>query len=361
MRLNNICWYAILGFAVSAIIFGCSSPGEKSSLPPAMEKPNLKGIAYVATEGGHIVAIDLATKKIRRIPITEAGSEMEGMVAGGTMGDVKKGGGMHGVALSPDKNKLYVGLLNGNLVAYDFATAKKSEPIKVGQKFCDLQWGPDGNLYLNDMADGNVYVWDAKVNKLVEKIPVSKALCGIQWSKDGKFAYISDMVLGIVQVMDWPNKKILKKIEIGPFIHQIHLTPDGKELWVAAANEFKDLKPHSVADKGPSEVVIIDTATNEVKDRITMGHTYAHDIDFSPDGKYALISARTYENDSALLIYDAIKREKFEANSLCIDCHQANEVRLTVANSPNLCGLTIDWEPKAIAAQPKAAPVVAGY
>lgn len=324
----------------------------------AMEKSNLKGIAYIATEGGHIVKLDLATKKIKRIKITEAGSEMEGMIAGGAMGEVKKSGGMHGVALSSHKEKLYVGLLNGNLVTYDLATEKKSEPIEVGKKFCGAQWGPDGYLYLNDMADGNVYVWDAKANKLVEKIPVSKALCGIQWSKDGKYAYISDMVLGIVTVMDWPNKKIIKKIEVGTFIHQIKMTPDGQELWVAAPNEFKDLQPYSVAGKGPSEVVVIDTATNEIKERISMGDRYSHDVEFSPDGKYALVTARTYKDDSTLLVYDVQKREKSEETSLCKSCHEMNDVKLTVAESPNLCGITVDWEPKPETAKEKAKPAV---
>jgi DNA-binding beta-propeller fold protein YncE len=320
----------------------------------AKEKPNLKGIAYIATEGGHIVRLDLATKKIKRIKITEAGSEMEGVIAGGTMEKVKKGGGTHGAVLSADREKLYVGLLNGTLVTYEFATKKKSEPIKVGQKFCDLQWGPKkGYLYINDMADGNIYVWDTRTNTLVEKIPVSKSLCGIQWSKDSKYVYLSDMVLGVVQVMDWSSKEIVKKIPVGTFIHQLQITPDSKELWVGAPNEFKEGKPYSVAGKGPSEVVIIDTTTNKIKDRITMTDRYVHDIEFSPDGKYALLNARTYRDDSVLLIYDTLKREKLDEISLCKNCHEMNDVELTVAPSPNLCGLDVDWEPKPQKAKPQ--------
>lgn len=312
----------------------------------AMEKPDLKGIAYIATEGGHVVRFNLANKEIKRLKITQAGSEMEGKIAGQAMGSVEKGGGMHEVALSPDKKKLYVGLLNGRMVTYDFATGKVSHPIPVGKKFCGMEWNSDGYLYLGDMADGSLYAWDPRANQMANKIPVSKAICGIQWSKDGKYAYLSDMVLGTVEVLDWSSKKIVKKIKIGTFVHQVHLTPDGRELWVTAPNEFKDLKPYSVAGKGPSEVVILDTATHEIKGRISMGNRYPHDIEFSPDGKYALVTARAYTDDSVLLVYDARKREKLEESSLCRSCHQMNDAKMTVAKSPNLCGITVDWSPK---------------
>jgi len=319
----------------------------------AAELPGLRGIVYIATEGGHIVKLDLATRKIKRIKISKPGSEMEGVIAGKTMEEVKKGGGIHGAALSPAKDKLYVGLLNGEIIVYDLKTKKKSKPLKVGKKFCDVNWGPDGHLYFNDMADGSVYAWDTKANKLVERIPVSKSLCGLQWSRDGRYAYFSDMVLGLVEVMDWSTKKIIKEIKVGTFIHQIHLSPDGRELWVGAPNEFKEGKPYSVAGKGPSEVVIIDTSKNEIKDRIVMEDRFVHDIDFSPDGKYALLSARTYRDDSVLMIYDAKLRKKLEEISLCKNCHEMNDVELTVAPSPNLCGITVDWEPKPITAKEK--------
>lgn len=312
----------------------------------AMEKPDLKGIAYIATEGGHVVKFNLANKEIKRLKITQAGSEMEGVIAGQAMGSVEKGGGMHGVALSPDKKKLYVGLLNGRMVTYDFATEKLSDPMLVGKKVCGMEWSSDGYLYLGDMADGSLYAWDTKANRLANKIPVSKAICGIQWSKDGKYAYLSDMVLGTVEVMDWSSKKIIKKIPIGTFIHQVRMTPDGRELWVTAPNEFKDLKPYSVAGKGPSEVVILDTATNGIKGRIAVGDRYPHDIEFSPDGRYALVTARAYTDDSVLLVYDVRKKERLEENSLCKGCHQMTDAKMTAGKSPNLCGIAVDWSPK---------------
>ncbi len=174
----------------------------------------LKGTAYVAGHGGHLSIVDLATLKAPvdvdkdRVVITEAGSEMEGKVAGMDMEEAKKGGGSHGSAFID--GKLYVGLLNGKVVIYDTKTGKKSAPIDVGKKFCDAALGPDGNIYFEDMADGNVYVWDPAKRKTVDKMPVGKAVCGIAWTKARDKAYVADMVQGIVFVIDWKTKKTIK-------------------------------------------------------------------------------------------------------------------------------------------------------
>ena len=64
----------------------------------------LKGTVYIAGHGGHLAIVDLATLKEPtdiekdRIVLTEAGSEMEGKIAGMDFEAVKKAGGSHGSA-----------------------------------------------------------------------------------------------------------------------------------------------------------------------------------------------------------------------------------------------------------------------
>ena len=192
-----------------------SNPTIESKVIEPSQNLIFNGTAYIAGHGGHIAIIDMRTMKPPtdiekdRIVLTEAGSEMEGKIAGMSFETVKKSGGTHGQALITEKGKkvLVAGTLGGNVYKIDLATGKKQGPFKVGEKFCGAIIGPDGKLYLEDMADGNVYIWDTDKLKTVDKMPVGKAVCGIQWTKNGKKAYITDMPTGTVYVYDWVDEE----------------------------------------------------------------------------------------------------------------------------------------------------------
>jgi DNA-binding beta-propeller fold protein YncE len=309
----------------------------------------LKGTVYIAGHGGHLAVIDLATLRAPsdpdkdRIVINEAGSEMEGKVAGMDFEEVKKGGGSHGSALID--GTLFVGLLNGNVVAYDTKTGKKSAPMPLGKKFCDAVVGPDGNIYFEDMADGNVYVWDPKGMKAVDKLPVGKAVCGIAWTKGLDKAYVSDMPQGIVYVIDWKTKKTIKEIKDPgmTFLHQVRMAPDQKSLWVSAANEFG---PGLGARTKKPQIVVIDTVKDKVTGHIPLPNDVnIHDVKFSPDGKTALLAGRTYGDDSLLVLMDVKTHKIGKRVSACAACHKAADVKVSIdKGSPLLCGMAIDWK-----------------
>jgi len=316
----------------------------------AGEKPSLKGTAYIAGHGGHLATLDLATGELGRIYITEAGGELEGKIAGLTLDTehAGPGGGTHGQALID--NVLYVGLLNGKVMKVDLDNPDEVIDMgQVGQKFCGAVDGPDGNVYYEDMADGNVYVFDPKTGKKADEIPVGKAVCGIGWNADGTKAFVTDMVMGKVFVLDWAsNKRVVNVInDVGTFIHQARTNPDHTELWVTAANEFKDLAPYSVAGKGKSEIIIIDVNKEEIKDRIDLSDegAFAHDLAFTPDGKYALVTCRTYSDDSVMLTIDTKTHEILDETPLCLPCHEDMGVEVTIdQGSPLLCGIAVNWE-----------------
>lgn len=314
----------------------------------AAKKVTFDGTAYIAGHGGHLAVIDLRTMKPPtdiekdRIVITEAGSEMEGTIAGMQFEKIKKAGGTHGSAIVG--NRLVVGLLNGDVVYYNLKTGKKSKPIKLGKKFCDAVAGPDGNIYFEDMANGDVYVWDPKGMKAVDKLPIGKSVCGIAWTKNRKKAYVSDMPTGTVYVIDWKTKKTIKKITDPQmtFIHQIKMTPDGKYVWVSAPNEFDPgLKPGT----HKSQIVIISTKTDKVVDHIVLPDDIRpHDFEFSPNGKYVLTAARTYKNDSLLVVMNAKTHKIVEKVSACYSCHGKYGIKVNIdKGSPLLCGITVAW------------------
>lgn len=330
------------------------APGVEVKLVPAAKGPTFNAVAYIAGHGGHVAVIDMHTMKPPmdmekgRIVLTEAGTEMEGKIAGMSFEEVKKAGGTHGQALVTEKGKkiLVAGTLSGDVYKVDLATGKKEGPFKVGEKFCGAIVGPDGNIYLEDMANGNVYIWDSKKLKTVDKMPVGKAVCGIQWTKNNKKAYVTDMPTGVVYVIDWKTKKTIKEISSPEmtFIHQARMTPDGKQLWVSAPNEFDPgLKPGT----HKSQVIIIDTATDKIVKRLILpDNIRPHDFAFTKDGKYAFLSSRTYADDSSLNVVDMKNYNIVESVSACAGCHKEAGVQVKVdKGSPLLCGIEIDWHP----------------
>ena len=308
--------------------------------------------AYIAGHGGHIAVIDMETMKSPtdmdkgRIVLTEAGSEMEGVIAGMSFEEIKKQGGTHGQVIVNEKGKkvLVAGTLSGDVYKVDLATGKKTGPYKVGNKFCGAIAGPDGKIYFEDMADGNVYVWDSTTLKTVDKMPVGKAVCGIQWTKNKAKAYITDMPTGVVYVYDWKTKKKIKEISSPEmtFIHQARMTVDGKYLFVSAPNEFDPgLKPGT----HKSQIIVISTDTDEIVKRIVLpDNIRPHDFSFTADGKYVFIASRTYGDDSILAVMDLKNANIVEQVSACASCHKAAGVEVKVdKGSPLLCGIEVDW------------------
>ncbi len=341
-----------LGLSQSAVVEAADVSVVTVKVVPAAKIPTFDATAYIAGHGGHIAIINMMTMKPPmdvekdRIVLSEAGSEMEGKIAGMSFEEVKKAGGTHGQSIVTEKGKkiLVAGTLAGNIYKIDLATMKKEGPFKVGEKFCGAIVGPDGNIYFEDMADGNVYVWDSKTLKTVDKMPVGKAVCGIQWTKNGKKAYISDMPQGIVFVYDWTTKKEVKQITSPEmtFLHQIRMTPDGKYLWVSAPNEFDPgLKPGT----HKSQVIIIDTTTDKIVKRLILpDDVRPHDFAFTKDGKYAFLSSRTYGDDSTLNVMDMKNYDLVGKVSACAGCHKATGVEVKIdKGSPLLCGIEIDW------------------
>jgi hypothetical protein len=197
--------YTVYGTATAVEMADTCLTGPGPSIEAKVLTPSkditFDATAYIAGHGGHIAIVDL--KKMQsptdiekgRIVLTEAGSEMEGKIAGMSFEEVKKAGGTHGQSIVKEGGKkvMVAGTLSGDVFKIDMATGKKTGPYKVGEKFCGAIVGPDGKLYFEDMANGSVYIWDSKKLKTVDKMPVGKAVCGIQWTKNAKKAYITDM------------------------------------------------------------------------------------------------------------------------------------------------------------------------
>ncbi len=355
-----------LSLSLRPAVYAASETVVEAKVVKEAKPVTFDGRAYIAGHGGHLAILDLRTMKSPsdvesdRIVLTEAGSEMEGKVAGISFEQAKKSGGSHGQTLMMEKGHkvLVAGTLAGNVYKVEIdkngRAMKKEGPFKVGEKFCGAITGPDGNVYFEDMTDGNVYVWNPEKLKLVEKMPAGMAVCGIQWTKNDQKAYISDMPAGKVYVYDWKTKKKIKEISSPEmtFIHQIRMTPDGKYLWVSAPNEF-ELNPSGTAGtasvlKGGTkahQVIIISTETDSIVKRIVLPSNLSpHDFAFTSNG-YVLLASRSYGSDDSLVAVMNMKNDNIvEEISVCASCHNPNGIKVAIdSGSPLLCGITVDW------------------
>jgi YVTN family beta-propeller protein len=327
---------ALMALSLIVLGTGLAFAGEASSSGAGSSydfSPQLSGMAYLQTHGGHVAVVDLATGNVKRI-------------VHGKPSDA--------VTVSDDGNTLYVFSLDGFAKEIDLKTGKQTEWMKLGHKHCGSNIAPDGTVWVSDMKDGSIYVYDPKKKKLADVIPVSKSICGIDFSKDGKKAYVSDMPGGFVSIIDVKKKKVIGKIEgVGNFIHRARLTPNGKELWQSEGNELKAGKPYGVgyADVGtPGGVAIVDLKSGKVKDFVITGGN-PHDVDFTPDGKYALVATRQLptKEDSAIVVVDTKTKRVVKQYSACTKCHGAIGMEIPEDKDGGrafLCAIDVDWNKK---------------
>ena len=292
---------------------------------------DLKGVAYVQGHGGHIAVVDLAT---------------------GAVGRFQHGKPSDAVTVSKDGNTLFAFSLDGYAKEIDVNTGKQSSWVRLGQKHCGSNYAPDGTIWVSDMKDGKIYVYDPKRHKLVDSFPVAKSICGINFSKDGRYCYASDMPGGFIAVVDVKRKKVVSKINnVGNFIHRAEITPDGRYLWQSDGNELAGGKPVGVGytqtGAAPGGVSIVDLKTGEVVDFVITGGN-PHDVDFTPDGKYAVVSVRQMpeQDDSALMIVNTKTKRIVKVYSACKACHGVQEVEIDEevdGGRPFLCAVDVDW------------------
>jgi YVTN family beta-propeller protein len=160
------------------------------------------------------------------------------------VGRAPAGEGGHHLALSPDDRFIYVGNEYDTRVSViDTKTMRKVKDIEVGS-------GPD---YITP----SMY-WDGK--------PI-----------DSPYLWVSVDKANQVVAIDWRTNEVAKIIPFGGSIHGINLTPDGKTVW---ANII-----------GLKQIAVIDNASMSVTRTIDLEKGGPVHTVFSPDGKWAYVTA----------------------------------------------------------------------
>jgi YVTN family beta-propeller protein len=220
---------------------------------------------YVAVPNGpHVVILDAATLKEK------------GRIESPYFRSSRPNGSSspHGVALTTDGSKLYVGLENADVpgvVVYDTRTNRVIRKINVvlrGGHFLAIQPGTD-KLYYPMREDNRVVVIDTRGDSIVKIIPMEGGPVGVGFAPNGD-VWIHDDGDGAVHVIDSKTDSVMKTLtHVGQGAGRMAVSADGK--WAASTH-------------GTSEdVALIDATTKAVVATIKTGRGPGFPV-FSPDG-----------------------------------------------------------------------------
>jgi YVTN family beta-propeller protein len=179
----------------------------------------------------------------------------------------------HGVALTDDGGKLYVGLENADvpgIVVYDVRARKVTQKIDLllsGGHYLAIQPGT-GKLYYPHRNDDRVVVLDTKTDRVMRIIPVKGGPVGVAFHPNGE-VWLHEDGDGSVTVVDSKTDEVVQVLPTGgKGAGRIAVSPDGK---FAAST-------HS----GTGDVALIDTASRTVLASIPLGKGPGFPL-FSPD------------------------------------------------------------------------------
>ena len=180
----------------------------------------------------------------------------------------------HGMALTTDNSKLYIGVENADvpgIVVYDVRARrvlKKIDLLLQGGHYLQIQPGTD-KLYYPHRNDNRVVVIDTKSDRIVKIIPVAGGPVGVAFAPNGEVWFHEDGD-GSVTVADSKTDEVVKVIQTG-----------GKgagRMAVSADGRFA-ASTHSDSE----DVAIIDAAAKAVLATVKIGKGPGFPL-FPPDG-----------------------------------------------------------------------------
>lgn len=180
----------------------------------------------------------------------------------------------HGIAITDDGRKVYVGLENADIpgiVVIDTATntvLKKIDVVLQGGHFLAIQPGT-GKLYYPMREDHRVLVIDTRTDAITKVIPIPGGPVGVGFAPNGE-VWIHNDGDGTVHVIDSAKDEVVKTLQgLGKGAGRMAVSADGR--WAASTHG------------GTQDVALIDARTKEVAATIPIGRGPGFPV-FSPDG-----------------------------------------------------------------------------
>lgn len=196
----------------------------------------------------------------------------------------------HEVATSPDGKLAYVPIFGNSGVGKPGTDGQLIRVIDIAKRaivgtvdfgkgvrpHCPIYCEKTGLLYVTTENEKSVSIIDPATLKILGSVPTGQEQSHmLAVSRDGKRGYTSNVGPGTVSVLDLEARKLLKVIPVGRMSQRISLSVDDKLAFTC--EQFEPL------------LIVIDTATNEVKTQIKLP-----DIGYgtapTPDGKSLVIA-----------------------------------------------------------------------
>ncbi len=196
----------------------------------------------------------------------------------------------HEVAASPDGKLIYVPIFGDSGVGKPGTDGQIIRVIDLEKKaivgtidfgkgvrpHCPIFCKKSGLLYVTTEIENSVSIIDPATLKVTGSVSTGQDQSHmLAVTKDGKRGYTANVGPGTVSVLDLENKKLLKVIPISRMCQRISLSVDDKLAFTS--------------DQFEPALVVIDTATNEVRT-----HVRLPDIGYgtapTPDGKKLVVA-----------------------------------------------------------------------
>jgi len=244
-------------------------------------------VLFIAIPNGpHVVILD-----------TETFTEIGKIESDYFYGPSESSASPHGVAVTSDGNKLYIGVENAaipGVVVYDVqegTVSKKIDLLLGGGHFLAIDHRTD-KLYYPMRLDDRVVVLDTETDEILKIIPVEGGPVGVAFSPEGE-AWIHSDYDGSVSVIDMETDEVVHVIQTeGEGAGRIDVSADGR---FAASTRG-----------GTEDVYVIDTRSREVAAVIPLGTPGSAFPLFSPesDKLYVQISYRGTPRGGEVVIID---------------------------------------------------------
>ena len=205
------------------------------------------------------------------------------------------------IVLSLDGRTAYVaGRRNNNILYFDLTDPERPEPIDldpdedgtqgvgVSKQPFGLALSPDGrDLYVACISQGNITIVDLETNKIAQTVQLTSGVSEVKFDPTGTYAYVTNRIQQTVTLLEAGSGAIAGTFEPGPPTtltgydnRGLDFTPDGRYLFIAA--------------RSPGALLMIDTDKLPLYPQRALLRTLPTDLGptgvaVTPDGREAWV------------------------------------------------------------------------